>query len=45
MPKHLRALLGMKTHAGYAALPMSGPEHLRAERDGAEKVEPPADPT
>lgn len=30
--KHLRALLGMKTKAGYTSIPVSGSEHKRAGR-------------
>ena len=30
--KHLRALLGMKTKAGYTSVPVSGSEHKRAGR-------------
>ncbi len=42
--KHLRALLSMKTKAGYTAIPVSGPEHARAGRaaralvDAAEQI-------
>lgn len=37
--KHLRALLGMKTKAGYTALPVSGSERTRAGRAASALVE------
>ncbi len=37
--KHLRALLAMKTKAGYTALPVSGSEHARARRAAGALVE------
>lgn len=37
--KHLRALLGMKTKAGYTAIPVSGSEHTRAGRAARALVE------
>jgi hypothetical protein len=37
--KHLRTLLGMKTKAGYTAIPVSGSEHTRAGRAASALVE------
>ena len=36
--KHLRALLGMKTKAGYTAIPVSGSERTRAGRAAAKSI-------
>jgi hypothetical protein len=44
LAKHLRVLLGLKTKAGYTAIPVSGSDHIRAGRaaralvDAAEQV-------
>lgn len=37
--KHLRTLLGMKTKAGYTAVPVSGSEHTRAGRAARALIE------